>query len=422
MVKEGYKEANIGPLDYKIPVNWDIDYISDIESLELLSSGINNFKGEKKYLSTSSIERNKIIEIEELIEYKQRPSRANMQPVIDSVWFAKMKDTVKVYSYIEKNKNEIKEYIMSTGFIGIKCKENISVEFLNQYFLWNQFNKIKNVYSHGSTQQAVNMKDVRNLKLIIPPLPEQQKIASILSSVDKSIEKTDEVIEETKELKKGLMQVLLTKGIGHSEFKEVRVGTKIIKIPKEWDLLQFDKVYKKRNKRNKDDENYNYIGLEHIESGNINLAGYDNNGQERSSSRMFETGDILYGKLRPYLDKAAISKFDGICSTDIIPMYSTKLSTNKYLLYILHSKFFIDFAVSTMEGTNLPRTSWRVIKNLNIPVPPIKEQKKIASILSSVDDKIKKEEEYKAKLERLKKGLMQKLLTGEIRVNTEMEV
>ena len=56
------------------------------------------------------------------------------------------------------------------------------------------------------------------------------------------------------------------------------------------------------------------------------------------------------------------------------------------------------------------------------PVPPLEEQKKIASILSSVDAKLKKEEEYKAKLERLKKGLMQKLLTGEIRVNTEMEV
>ena len=59
---------------------------------------------------------------------------------------------------------------------------------------------------------------------------------------------------------------------------------------------------------------------------------------------------------------------------------------------------------------------------IKIPLPPLEEQKQIASILSSVDNKIKKEEEYKAKLERLKKGLMQKLLTGEIRVNTDMEV
>ena len=412
MVKEGYKEVRIGPKLKLIPDGWKIYKLKNI---------ISKRKGKRP----NNLFENKIDE--KFIPYLSvNYLRGNELPK----WCSK-EDNNKV----EVNENEILmiwdgSYSgnVFTGFNGalsstmakLKCGKETNNKYLF-YQLKNNF-KVFQSTTIGTSVPHVAGKVFENLNIPTPSKREQKKIASILSSVDKTIEKTDEVIEKTKELKKGLMQQLLTKGIGHSEFKEVRVGTKLIKIPTKWDLLQFNQVYKKRNKRNKEARNYRYIGLEHIESGNINLIDYDKNGKERSSSRMFEEGDILYGKLRPYLDKAAISKFDGICSTDIIPIYSTDLSTNEYLLYLLHSKYFVDFAVSTMEGTNLPRTSWRVIKNLNIPVPPLEEQKKIASILSSVDEKIKKEEEYKSKLERLKKGLMQKLLTGEIRVNTESEV
>ena len=93
---------------------------------------------------------------------------------------------------------------------------------------------------------------------------------------------------------------------------------------------------------------------------------------------------------------------------------------NYFLYYLLQGNK--DLLFSYAQGSTIKEVRPNTLKKLPFVLPPLSEQKKIASILSSVDKKIKKEEEYKAKLERLKKGLMQKLLTGEIRVNTESEV
>jgi type I restriction enzyme S subunit len=89
---------------------------------------------------------------------------------------------------------------------------------------------------------------------------------------------------------------------------------------------------------------------------------------------------------------------------------------------MLNSKMWSDLGYIYASGSTRKRISRKNMEKLKAIYPPLSEQKKIASILSSVDAKIQKEEECKTKLEQLKKGLMQKLLTGEIRVNTEMEV
>ena len=113
-------------------------------------------------------------------------------------------------------------------------------------------------------------------------------------------------------------------------------------------------------------------------------------------------------------------------------IYTTNVFRTRVNKDTIRNIYFFYYTQSNQYQKEIERISKQAVnqasfttgdfKNIFIPVPPIKEQEKIASILSSVDAKIKKEEEYKAKLERLKKGLMQKLLTGEIRVNTEMEV
>ncbi|MBU5437153.1 restriction endonuclease subunit S [Tissierella sp. MSJ-40] len=98
------------------------------------------------------------------------------------------------------------------------------------YILQVYQNELKK-FSQGSTFEAINSLDLKALKIVVPPLQEQQKKASILSSVDEQIEITDNLIEKTKELKKGLMQKLLTKGIGHERFKDTEIG----RIPEDWE-------------------------------------------------------------------------------------------------------------------------------------------------------------------------------------------
>ncbi|ACL69203.1 restriction modification system DNA specificity domain protein [Halothermothrix orenii H 168] len=420
MIKDGYKEVRIGPKKYHIPKEWEFRNFGLIS--KYIKAGGTPKADKKEYYGGEIL----FVKIEDMTKngkyiYNTKSTITEDGLKNSSAWIVPKKSLLlSMYgSYGKVSINKV-ELATNQAILGIIPSEEVNLDYLYYFSLGCLKPYFKSLVK-ATTQANLTKQIVNNTPVLSPPLPEQKKIAAILSTVDKAIEKTDEIIEKSKELKKGLMQQLLTKGIGHSEFKEVRIGTKKIKIPVVWTLIKFGEVFKKRNEKANVEKEYKYVGLEHLGTGEINLLGYDRNGNNKSSKRLFKSGDILYGKLRPYLKKAAITDFDGICSTDIIPIYATKKSVNNYLIYLVHSKMFVDFAVSTMEGTNLPRTSWRVIKNLIIPLPPLQEQKKIASILSSVDEKIQKEQEYREKLEELKKGLMQKLLTGEVRVKVEDE-
>jgi len=289
-------------------------------------------------------------------------------------------------------------------------------EFL-YYILLRQGNRIRMIgQSMGSTIKEVRpSKLVRLISFLLPPLPEQRKIAEILSTVDSAIEKVDSAIEKTKRLKKGLMHELLTKGIGHKEFKNTEIG----RVPKEWEVVKLGEVCNQRNEivQPISKGHVKFIGLEHIESGEIKVKSFTTDLDIKSSKFKFYTGDILYGKLRPYLDKAVITGFEGICSTDLIVLVPNKNKSNAhFLIYIIHSDKFINHAISNTSGTNYPRTSWLAISKFRFGLPPLHEQKKIAEILSSIDEKLEILRKRKEKLERIKKGLMEDLLTGKRRV------
>ena len=137
---------------------------------------------------------------------------------------------------------------------------------------------------------------------IIPPLSEQRKIASILSTVDDNLEKTGTIIEETEQLKKGLVQKLFIEGIGHLRFKETKVG----KVPEAWEVVKLGDVCNKENTKFEPKHStqvYPYIGLEHIASNSHRLIGIGKSNKTLSTKNVFKKGDILYVKLRPYLNK-----------------------------------------------------------------------------------------------------------------------
>jgi len=129
------------------------------------------------------------------------------------------------------------EGAISSGIRIVKPNNNIYKEFLFYILQCSVVQKIINDNTTGSTikhaARAVNF-----IKLVVPPLEEQQKIAEILSTIDEAIQKTDEIIAKTERLKKGLMQELLTKGIGHKEFKDTEIG----EIPKEWEVVSLEDV------------------------------------------------------------------------------------------------------------------------------------------------------------------------------------
>ena len=131
-----------------------------------------------------------------------------------------------------------------------------------------------------------------------------------------------------------------------------------------------------------------YIGLEHIGQGTLALLGTGTAQDVESTKTAFRTGDILFGKLRPYFRKVVRTRFDGICSTDIWVVRPRKGVDTSYLFYLLASNPFIDFANQGAEGTRMPRAKWQQVSRFPVRLPPIAEQCAIAQVLGAFDDKI----------------------------------
>ena len=154
-----------------------------------------------------------------------------------------------------------------------------------------------------------------------------------------------------------------------------------------------------------------YVALEHLARGNPALLGWSEASAAGSAKTVFRKGDVLFGKLRPYLRKAAPAPFDGLCSTDILALFSRNALDMRYLTQIAQWHPLQQHAVATSSGTKMPRTSWPQLGAFSFALPPHREQRKIAAILSSLDDAIEKTQAVIDQVQVVKRGLMQELLT-----------
>lgn len=154
-----------------------------------------------------------------------------------------------------------------------------------------------------------------------------------------------------------------------------------------------------------------YLGLEHIERGG-RILGFQTIGEAQLASTKFsfDEGHVLFGKLRPNLGKVARPEFRGVCSTDILPIRPGKKLDRAYLHHFLAQPEMVAFAASRTSGANLPRLSPTVLATFEIPLPPVDEQRRIASILDQADDIRAKRRQVLAHLGNLTQALLGELL------------
>jgi len=162
---------------------------------------------------------------------------------------------------------------------------------------------------------------------------------------------------------------------------DIPEGWKWVKLGEMAEIIK--KTYLPNNK-----ENLKYIGLEHIEEGKLRLNSIGISSEVKSTKYLFKAGDILFGKLRPYFRKVVKVNFDGVCSTDIWVIVAKQGVDQSYLFYFLANWDFINLATYGEGGTRMPRADWNFLKQIEFPLPPLPEQKAIADVLSSIDDKI----------------------------------
>lgn len=252
---------------------------------------------------------------------------------------------------------------------------------------------------------------------------EQIAIANILSKVDETIAAVQNSIDSAERLKKSLMQNLLTgKMKPDGTFRtpeEFYIDEKFGKVPVGWVVKRIDEISDRKTDvidPTKSSVIYDYIGLEHIVPDEFIRCGKGQSNETVALKIKFEKGDLLYGKLRPYLNKVLIADISGVGSTEFIVLMKNDFINWIYLNFQLPK--FLNYTKSMTAGTQHPRASWKDIKHYLICIPNNNQEKE------SIERKLLSLEQYKQsqsakveKLQSLKKSLMQNLLTGKIRIS-----
>lgn len=172
-----------------------------------------------------------------------------------------------------------------------------------------------------------------------------------------------------------------------------------------FELGEIIEIKKDKYNPKKEHENYPCIELEHINQVTGTINGHTKSTEQSSIKNKFSKGDVLYGKLRPYLRKYYLCEFDGVCSSEIWVLNGKKVE-NEFLYYLIQDDIFNSIAnVST--GSKMPRADWSFMEVYPFSIPQKLEQKKIVEILSTWDSAIEKQEQLIEKKKKFKKGLMQ---------------
>nr|WP_237699003.1 restriction endonuclease subunit S [Caldicellulosiruptor obsidiansis] len=313
--------------------------------------------------------------------------------------------------------------------------------FVQQYLFYWLFSRFgqKQITDRitGSAQPGLSSTFIKNFLVPRPPLSEQRKIAEILETIDNAIEKTDAIIEKYKRIKQGLMQDLLTKGIDENwqirnekthKFKDSLLG----RIPEEWKVvklkdvadIRLSNVDKKTDLKGKIIQLCNYLEVyqnDYIIKGmNFMHASATNNEIKKFK---ISKGDVIITKdseeyndiAKPAYVRDEIENL--ICGYHLALIKPLNNINGLFLSKVLSFRNVNIYFQQRANGITRFGLTKETITGAIIPLPLIPEQERIATILSQIDEVIEKEQAYKEKLERIKKGLMEDLLTGKVRVN-----
>lgn len=285
-------------------------------------------------------------------------------------------------------------------------------------------------FSCGSTVLNLNSDLLRGLDLAFPPLPEQRKIASVLYTVDQAIQKTEAIIEQAKRVKRGLMQDLLKRGVdeaGHlrsvsrlepsyepAEMISGVLWSRIEAVPQSWEMERLGTEVSIQSGFNAPSEKFTKDGgiplIRNRDLGSTTTEiNYDGDFPEAC---LIGNGDLLVsmdGEFKPRLwwgGRALLNQ--RVCKIET----SGKLNT-EFLRYALDKPLYL--IQKSTAGTTVKHLSKSDVRGVNLPTPPLQEQREIAARLLTVEEFIDQNDKYILNLKRLKKGLMQDLLTGEVR-------
>ena len=318
---------------------------------------------------------------------------------------------------------------INQAVLAVLPKNNLHSDFLKFYLKWYSPKMVHRFTQGGQPNLSATI--FKRQRIPLPPLPEQQKIARILSTWDAAIRKLDQLIERKQSLKKGLMQQLLT---GRRRFPEfVPAGgtryrdTKLGKVPEDWEVVKLKEIAKSLSRKNVDD-NSDVVLTASAQYGLVDQITFFNKsvaGRDLTKYYLLKKGEFAYN--RSYsagYDYGAIKRLtdyeNGALSTLYICFSVNEEQTAQYLVYYFETQLIQRELFSVVqEGARnhgLLNVSKADFYNINLVIPSKKEMRKLTQVMKAIDDELAALQKQHRQLEQQKKGLMQQLLTGAVRV------
>lgn len=296
---------------------------------------------------------------------------------------------------------------------------------VNLYFIYQKLITIDFAdYAQEGALPSINSSQISKISIAVPPLPEQKAIAEVLSDMDALIEAQKELIAKKRDIKQGTMQELLSgrvrlPGYETKGWKHTDIGD----IPDDWEVWELGEICQcdMNTLSSSTDPNYSftYISLECVASGILtNTFEYIFSKAPSRARKIVNQYNILISTVRPNLKSHYYQSSpceDLICSTGFTVL-QTNNNVGKFIFYHFFSNIINKQIETIVSGSNYPSINTRDVASLKIPLPPYTEQKAIAQVLSDMDDEIENLEAELEKLTHMKRGMMQELLTGRIRL------
>jgi type I restriction enzyme S subunit len=293
------------------------------------------------------------------------------------------------------------------------------------YYLLSKRHTLQNL-SGGSTFKELSKDGLERFNVPHLRYNEQKAVAGVLSAVDLAVAKAGEVIAKTERLKKGLMQELLTKGIGHKEYKQTPLG----RIPKTWEVATYEEVtnritYGFTNPMPHVDTGHYIITARNITDGKIDYSTATITSTEAYSRFLTDKsrpkkGDVLLSK-DGTVGRSAVVDRDEICVNQSVAVLipKTDLVQPAFLSLSLESPMTQNLIRLNSAQTTIAHIAITKLAKIRFGLPPIPEQERIVKVITCVDRKLQLEKKQGEALSRVKQGLMNLLLTGKVRVKVD---
>ena len=431
-VREGYREVQLGAKSTTLPQDWEVISLGDDDYAERTMGGTPDTEvdeywgGNIPWMRSGDLHQGYVSEVEGRITEKGREeSRAEIIPphsvLIGLNGQGKTKGTVAVNEVPLTMNQSVGAYLLN--------QEELDYRYV-YFYLDSQYHRLRALAGGG--RSGLNLTLLGQVKIPRPPLSDQRHIADILSTVDKRIQQTNEAIEETEELKRGLRQDLVVgRGLA-DEYQEVRLGAKTVEIPADWSLETFADVATVEKGNTPKTSNSEYYGGDITWVTPDDLSDMYERGEKyisNSKRKLTEAGldstsvnivpapSVMFTSRSYGIGKTAICPVPAASNQGIIAFHCEDELSEEYLYYYLN--YLMDHIIALSGVSTFPEVSLTDVRNLRVPVPTKEDQEQIESILKSVDKKLVEEKETKQDLQELKRGLMQDLLTGKVRVNPD---